>query len=284
MVKRKRPERSEDSKVILVIGAASLDRLLTIPHFPDPDAKIRSTDYNEVGGGNAANSASAIARLVDAKCWESEKKVIVKILTKIGNDEVGKSVIEQLQNSNVDISSPMFKIGSEGSTTSVCTILVDSKAHTRTCIFTLGTCGELSLEDVQSVDLDAIFKNVIHLHSDARHTDAALALAQEAKKRGIPVSLDCEKDRMNPSFDKLLEISDIVFTNSSCLELYLRRLEAELLLKTNRPPLGQLDASRNGEDIENDDETSQIYIKSLIPNAFLSRWYPNKNRQFIVTQ
>lgn len=283
MAKRKRTEAS-DHKVILAIGATSLDRLLTIPRYPAPDAKIRSTDYNEVCGGNASNSASAIARLADAKCWKQENKVTVKLLTKIGNDEVGKTVMKQLQESNVDLSSPLFKIGSKGSTTSVCTILVDSEAHTRTCIFTVGTCGEITLDEILSVNLDVIFENVIHLHSDSRHTEAALALAREAKNRGIPVSLDCEKDRKNSSFDKLVEISDIVFTNSSCLDLYLNRLETELMEKTNRPQMNELEIIKAGLDGFMDEETIQIYVKSLMPNTFLSRWHPHKNRQCIVTQ
>jgi hypothetical protein len=47
-----------DAPVILVIGACALDRLLTVSSYPVADAKIRSNSYNEVGGGNAANTAS----------------------------------------------------------------------------------------------------------------------------------------------------------------------------------------------------------------------------------
>lgn len=281
MGKRSRVEKSEHN-VILVIGAASLDRLLTVTKYPDPDTKIRSTDYNEVGGGNAANSASAIARLVNASCWKQEKTVIVKLLTKVGNDEVGNMIIKQLQDSNVDMSSSLFMIGPEGSKTSVCTILVDSESHTRTCIFTHGDCGELTLEDVQSVDLDDIFENAIHLHSDSRHTEAALALAREAKSRGIQVSLDCEKTRKDTSFDKLIEISDMVFANPYCLEPYLNRLEADLQEGTKRPPLKPM--STFARELSLDEETLQIYVKSFMPNVFFSRWYPNARRQCIITQ
>lgn len=47
-----------DAPVILVIGACALDRLLTVSSYPVADAKIRTNSYNEVGGGNAANTAS----------------------------------------------------------------------------------------------------------------------------------------------------------------------------------------------------------------------------------
>ena len=190
--------------------------------------------------------------------------------------------MKQLQNSNVDLSSPLFKIGPKKSTTSVCTILVDSKANTRTCIFTFGNSGELTAEDVHSVDLESVFENAIHFHSDSRHTEAALVLAQEAKRRGIPVSLDCEKDRKNKSFDKLVEISDIVFTNSNCLDAYMKRLESDREQATKRPPLKPL--TINGNDQSFEEKTLQAYTKSLQTNAVLSRWYPCETRQCIVTQ
>ena len=47
-----------DAPVILVIGACALDRLLTVSSYPVADAKIRTNSYREVGGGNAANTAS----------------------------------------------------------------------------------------------------------------------------------------------------------------------------------------------------------------------------------
>lgn len=47
-----------DSPTILLIGSCGLDRLLTVSSYPAPDSKIRTTSYDEVGGGNAANTAS----------------------------------------------------------------------------------------------------------------------------------------------------------------------------------------------------------------------------------
>ncbi len=49
---------SSESPVILVIGSCGLDRLLTVSSYPVADSKIRTTSYAEVGGGNAANTAS----------------------------------------------------------------------------------------------------------------------------------------------------------------------------------------------------------------------------------
>jgi sugar/nucleoside kinase (ribokinase family) len=52
------------------------------------------------------------------------------------------------------------------------------------------------------------------LHCDSRSTSAAACAAQEANKRGVPVSVDVEKPRPGLE-EELLPCADIIFTNSS---------------------------------------------------------------------
>lgn len=269
-----------DEGTILVVGSCGLDRILTTSKYPIPDSKVRSLDYNEVGGGNAANTASAMALLQNAKCWS--RKVRVKLLSKVGDDIVGEQLVKELEGANVDTSSPLFRVGSPGSTSDVTTILVELQGHTRTCIHTPGSCGPLSIAEIESNDMDSIFKNVIHLHSDSRHTDAALRLVREAKRRGIPVSLDCEKDRSSESLDIILELTDIVFTNSNCLGAYLGRLGSELEANMNRKVLPE--PSTKSTKHKMGDDSLNIYSKSLSPSAFFTRRYSQVGKQVIVTR
>eukprot|EP00980_Cylindrotheca_fusiformis_P028895 scaffold22671_cov164-Cylindrotheca_fusiformis.AAC.4 len=270
---------NEPEDVILVIGSCALDRLLTTSKYPVPDSKVRSIAYNEVGGGNAANTASAMALLQSAQCWT--RNVRVKFLTKVGDDLVGVQLKKELHNANVDTSSPLFLIGPQGSASAITTILVELEGHTRTCIHTPGTCGELTSEEIESVDMDTVFENVIHLHSDSRHTDAAVQLAIEAKRRGIPISIDCEKDRKSKSLDVILELSDIIFTNAHCLGSYLERLESELEANANRIALPPRSIKSPPDCIQED--TAEIYSQSLGPSAFFTRWYSQARKQVIVT-
>lgn len=78
-----------DEKVILVVGARCLDRLLSVIDYPEADTKVRTTAYHEIGGGNAANTAPALALLKDAEVF-SGSNLSVKLLTKLGDDYVGK--------------------------------------------------------------------------------------------------------------------------------------------------------------------------------------------------
>ena len=76
-------------KVILSIGACGLDRLLTLERHPVPDEKVKTTAYNEVGGGNAANTATAIALLSQASIFGGQ--FTVKLLAKVGDNIIGEN-------------------------------------------------------------------------------------------------------------------------------------------------------------------------------------------------
>jgi sugar/nucleoside kinase (ribokinase family) len=267
-------EERTPPRIILVVGACALDRILHLDSYPIQDSKMRCSQTFEYGGGNAANTASAMARLVDAKfllqggghnrigdgggiggtCSHSDDNndgdndgdgnednvgpITIKLLSKIGNDLVQKQICCELKQCGVDLSSPLFQIGppetSSTRTTPIATVLVTTiEPHSRTCIYDPGTCGELTAADVNHLlqqqesmvgeDFDDIFDNVIHFHSDSRHTEAAALLAREAKRRGIPVSVDVERDRHSKAFDELIDSASIIFTNENKMSCTLER-------------------------------------------------------------
>ena len=271
----------QDDKVILVIGACGMDRLLSVSQYPSPDAKVRTTVYHEVGGGNAANTATAMARLSQASLFQSQYPYRVKLCTKIGNDYVGRQIMADLESEGMDLSSPLFQVGREGSTTAFTTIVVSEQEHTRTCIHTPGTCGELTLEDLQRVDLDDVFQNVVLLHTDARHTNVALALAREAQTRGILVSLDVEKDRNSPALDALLEVASIVLTNADQLEDYLSKLTRDMEDAREISPLVPVSVCHD----DSVDKVDADLLAHLIrPSAFFTRWYNQIGKEVVITR
>ena len=215
-------------KTILVIGACALDRILHLESYPTEDTKTGCSQSFEYGGGNAANTASTMARLADSGIFrdacDHKVPIKVKLLSKVGNDMVKKKVCAELEEFGVDISSPLFKVGPKGSSTPVATVLVTTlKPHSRTCIYDKGTCGVLTAQDIQNSDLDEIFSNVVHFHSDSRHTEAAALLATEAQRRKIPVSVDVERDRYSKAFDDLIKSASIIFTNENKMSCTLER-------------------------------------------------------------
>lgn len=224
--------------------------------------------------------------LLNDATFFKDKNIKLKFISKVGADTVGQQLMEELEKVNVDTTSPLMKRGPVGSTTSFTSIIVSEEEHTRTCIHTPGTCGELTMDDVGSVDMDEVFENVIHLHSDARHTRVALFLAGEARRRRITVSCDSEKDRNTKDLDELMKVSDILFTNSNYLGPYLQRLESELEAARDESRRKSLPnpATTAGEEISKNFDTIETITKSLTPSAFYSRWYSQMKKQVIVTQ
>jgi len=268
-------------KIVLIIGACGLDRLLAVPSYPSPDDKIRTSAYHEIGGGNAANTATAMALLASSSFLSLQ--IQIQLATKVGDDYIGKQLIQELKNSGVDLSSPLFQVGAKGTTTGFTSVIVSEREHTRTCIHTPGTCGELTMRDVQDLDLDQVFENVIHLHSDARHTDLALYLAQQARKRGITVSLDVEKDRQSKSLDRLLEVVTHLFTNSQQIDSYLARLNHDMEEEQDRYRLKEANVVGKAASSLTDADLD-FYAYSIRPSAFFTRWYEQKGKEVVITK
>ena len=221
----------EEHKRVLVVGACALDRLLHVQKYPQADSKILCQGSYEFGGGNAANTASGLGRMSRAKVIQisafENQSIMVQLLTKVADDDVKKKICDELLGFSVDISSDLFVQGPKGSKSPIATVIVaNGESHSRTCFFDKGTCGVLEKSDVENINFDDLFKDVLILHSDSRHTEAAVVLAEEAKKRCVPVSLDVERDRFTPSFDCLIDLATMIFTSDLQLKKIIqRRLE-----------------------------------------------------------
>jgi sugar/nucleoside kinase (ribokinase family) len=186
---------SGERPVVLGLGAACVDYVVQVDNYPPADAKVRTECFDTMGGGNCANTLTALSRL----------GVRSKILTKIGNDAIGEGVIKDLELEGIDVSLLKRYEGPSASTY----IIVDRTAHTRTCFHTPGKEELLPREVDPSIDLIGV--DLLHL--DGRMTLAAIKLAKSANTQGIPVTLDVEKDR--PHLCELLPLADYIFTNSN---------------------------------------------------------------------
>lgn len=207
---------------------------------------------------------------------------------------------EELRQSGIDVSSSqsqlLFHVGKAGETTGLITVIVCGKEHTRTCIFTPGTAGELVADDFSPVDFDDVFKDAVHLHSDSRHTDAALVLAREARKRAIPVSVDVERDRRSDAFDALLDEATLIFTNSNQMLIqeeggYLDRRIREFEETSHLQPLPTAVivnlVKENGDSSATfSDADALMYAKSIRPIFHSTRRYRHSRseKEVVVTK
>ncbi|GKZ00029.1 hypothetical protein MPSEU_000956300 [Mayamaea pseudoterrestris] len=205
----------------------------------------------------------------------------IKLVSKVGDDTIADTLLENLNKAGVDTT---YVFRAPNTTTSVTTVIVDSSEHTRTCLHTLGTCGELTADETRVV-MDKLLTDgsVIHVHSDGRHAEAALLLAREARLRNIPLSVDIEKDRHSIEVDWLLKNSTLLFTNSNQMGDYLARLERQYMESSPQKSPWK-DSPAIGKAANLSQAGLNVYLKALGPSAFLTRWYPMPGKEIVITQ
>lgn len=79
--------------MFLVFGAIAMDVLMVLPHLPQPYHSPITDTYHLRPGGKAANQAVAAARAGAS----------VKLFGRIGQDEFGKKLLENLRHNQVDV-------------------------------------------------------------------------------------------------------------------------------------------------------------------------------------
>jgi sugar/nucleoside kinase (ribokinase family) len=136
-------------------------------------------------------------------------KCDIRLVSKVGDDSIGQSILEELRGEGIDCSS--VKVGTESSTSAFTYIIVDSKTQTRTCIHTPLQQPMVETEVIN--DIDDLLEGARLVYFDGRHTDVALHVARAAKEKKIPILVDAEKPR--PYLNDLLKSADIVITSEN---------------------------------------------------------------------
>uniref|UniRef100_A0A7R9YT32 Carbohydrate kinase PfkB domain-containing protein n=1 Tax=Chlamydomonas euryale TaxID=1486919 RepID=A0A7R9YT32_9CHLO len=185
------------------MGGAVVDYLATVAAYPTPDQKLRSESLEVQGGGNCGNALTAASRL----------GLSPVLVTKIGADGVGDTILRELESDGIDTS---CVLRAEGSPSPFTYIIVDRDGGTRTCIHTPG--APLDPEEMrQSLAggpsiLDSVLADAALVYFDGRLTEAALLLARRARQVGVPVLVEAE--RLRPNLEELLTLADYVVTSA----------------------------------------------------------------------
>ncbi|XP_038888958.1 ribokinase isoform X2 [Benincasa hispida] len=170
-----------ENRVVLGVGATSVDFLAAVASYPNPDDKIRTTSLKVQGGGNVGNALTSAARL----------GLTPRIISKVADDSQGRSIIEELEADGIDTS---FLVVSEGGTSPFTYIIVDNKTHTRTCIHTPGS-PPMVPDDLSRSSLLSALDGARFVYFDVRLHETALLVAQEAARQNIPMLIDAERKR-----------------------------------------------------------------------------------------
>ncbi|KAK7393337.1 hypothetical protein VNO78_21890 [Psophocarpus tetragonolobus] len=181
-----------ENPIIVGFGGVGVDFLAVVRSFPIPDTKMRTTEFKVQGGGNTGNAMTCAARL----------GLKPRIVSKVSNDAPGKAMLDELEAEGVDTS--FFVVSKEG-TSPFSYIIVDNQTKTRTCIFTAGD-PPMVPQDLTQANLLSALDGARVVYFDARMTDSALVIAQEAFRQNISILIDAERPR--EGLNELLSLAD----------------------------------------------------------------------------
>ena len=190
---------------ILVIGSMNADLVIRAPRFPQPGETISGEDLQIIPGGKGANQAIAAAR----------QGALVTMMGRVGNDNFGLELIDNLKRNNVDTShvqmDPRFATGTA-------IIVVDMNGQ-NSIILSPGGNSRVSPADLYNVSFPDHKLLLLQLEIPI---ETVFSAAQRAKENGLLVLLNPAPACSLP--DELISLSDFILPN-----------ETELSLLTNHP-------------------------------------------------
>ena len=178
-------------KRIVAIGACVADTLMTLPHFPKEDSKLRALASKTAGGGPAATGLVAAARLgADAA-----------FIGNLSSDASGAFLLADFKKYGVSTEHIRVLDGYR----SFCSVIwLSEESASRTCVFDRGDLPPLTLTDAARTAI----KDAAILMVDGNDMDAAVEAARHAKESGTAVLYDC--GGLYEGVFRLLALTDIM--------------------------------------------------------------------------
>ena len=189
---------------ILVIGSLNVDLVVRAARFPQPGETISGDDLQTLPGGKGANQATAAARLGAS----------VSMLGRVGKDNFGGSLLDNLQSNSVDTK----LVQRDDASTGTAIIIVDSTGQ-NSIVLSAGANGQVSDADVRTASFSDFNLLLLQLEIPI---ETVLSGAQRARESGLRVLLNPAPARALP--DELISLPDFLVPN-----------ETELGLLTNQP-------------------------------------------------
>lgn len=157
---------------IVGIGICTVDYLLTVPHMPLDGQSMRAREFMRQSGGLAASSLAAAARL----------GANAKIIARIGDDDDGQYIHDDLHNEGVDTSKLLVEPDSKSH---ISIILVDDHTGERSIISRWSTGSPIRVDEISQSDITSA--KVLFIDDV---TDATIQAVHWAKEAGVKVVMD----------------------------------------------------------------------------------------------
>jgi len=184
---------------ILVVGSLNADLVVRAARFPKPGETISGENLHVIPGGKGANQAVAAARLGGN----------VSMLGRVGGDNFGDFLLENLKSNHVDTS----LIQRDEASTGTAIIVVDSNGQ-NSIVLSAGANGKVTTADVDRASFPAGGLLLLQLEIPIPTVLRAAQRARESKTRVILNPAPAQ-----PLPDELISLTDFLIPNETELSL-----------------------------------------------------------------
>ena len=182
-------------KTVVGIGACVADTLMTVPHFPKEDTKLRALGSKVAGGGPCATGLVAAAKLGAKTAY----------IGNLAEDASGAFLLSDFEKYGVCTALVEKKSGYR----SFCSVIwLAQDSASRTCVFDRGNLPPLVLSDAARERI----ADAAVLMVDGNEMDAAVEAARVARENGTAVLYDC--GGLYEGVERLLALTDIMIPSA----------------------------------------------------------------------
>lgn len=197
---------------ITIAGNILVDIVKMIERYPDKNMLVHITESVKAVGGCVPNTIINLAKI--------DPDVKLKALGKVGSDDNGKFLIDEMAKYGVDVSG--VKVA-EGKETSYDDVMTETSTGARTFFLSCGINHEFGIEDI---DVDALDCNIFHAGyilllgaldaEDEEYGTKMARLLHMVSKKGIKTSVDAvseDGDRFKEKIVPALKHCDYTMMN-----------------------------------------------------------------------
>ena len=196
---------------ILCVGRAVWDQIFFVDSLPLTSGKVSALQYKEVGGGQAPTGAVAIARLGgNSILW-----------SKIGDDNAGRSIAQELTMYGVDISEICIIPGAKSP---VSAVLVDNSGERGIAAYS----GNSLYHSINPLP-ETFPSNANMVLADIKWPEGAHYSLTLAQKLSIPSVLDIEKTDY-PGLEELISLATYAVFSEDGLKSFAQETDLALAL------------------------------------------------------
>ena len=171
-------------------GTNAVDHLIRVPAYPVHNTKVAFTSHAIMPGGEVASTLVGLSRLGLRTAYAG----------RFGDDAAGTIGRDSLLSEAVDIGYSTTVAGAE---TQIAYIVIDERTGERTIMWRRDAALGFTRADAPLAAAGAAKV----LHMTPHDTDAAIGMAEEARRNGVIVSVDI--DRRFTGVDELLSATDV---------------------------------------------------------------------------